>query len=207
MMNWRHLAWSGILFPLITLAGLTIIPESPIWLIQNGHIGRAYQSFLWLRGDTNIARNEINENLARINKERKSAAQTVEHLNSWRDFIQPSVSKPIVIIFTFILLFNLTGTYLIIYYAIDILSQVNLIVSPHNASVILSFVRLCVTIVFCWLFTRVKRRNIYLSAGIGSTFSTLVLATYLHNSDLFPSETLKLWVTSKGKEPFLNIYI
>lgn len=193
MMNWRNVALCGIILPIVTLVGTLMIPESPIWLIRNGHIEKAYQSFLWLRGDVNIARNELNENLSRINQERE-AVRNAAQSTSFRDFLQPSVAKPIAIIFAFILLFNLTGTYLIIYYAIDILSQVHLTVSAYKGSVILSFVRLVVTVGFCWLFTRVKRRNIYLIAGIGSTFSTLALAIYLHNENLFTSEIVKLWV-------------
>lgn len=193
-MNWRNVALCGIILPIITLVGTLIIPESPIWLIRNDHMEKAYQSFLWLRGDENIARNELNENLSRINQERL-AARGETHSTSYRDFLQPSVSKPITIIFAFILLFNLTGTYLIIYYAIDILSQVHLTVSTYLGSVILSVVRLIVTVGFCWLFTRVKRRNIYLIAGIGSTLSTLVLAAYLHTEAIFPEKSLKQWVT------------
>ncbi|XP_031624256.1 facilitated trehalose transporter Tret1-like [Contarinia nasturtii] len=192
-MSWRHLAWCGIIFPIITLAGIALIPESPIFLIRSGNIERAYKSFLWLRGDKNIARNELNKHLSQINQENE-ANQAAQNNNSWRDFFQPSVLKPIVIIFAFILFFNLSGTYLLIYYAIDILDQVHLKISSHNASVIISLVRLIVTIVFCWLFTKIKRRPIYLIAGIGSTCSTLILAAYLHFEGQFASETLKLLV-------------
>lgn len=193
-MDWRHVAMCGIVLPIVTLIGTFIIPESPIWLLRNNHMEEAYQSFLWLRGDASIARNELNENLCRINQEREIARNTAQ-MTSFRDILKPSVLKPITIIFAFILLFNLTGTYLIIYYAIDILSQVNLTVNAYSASVILSAVRLVVTVGFCWLFTRAKRRNIYLIVGIGSTFSTLVLAAYLHNEELFPNETMNLTVT------------
>lgn len=178
VMDWRLLAWSGVVLPIITLIGTLILPESPIWLIRHGKIERAYKNLLWLRGDPNIARNELNENLSRVNQEKESQPNTaISH--SWRDFVQPSVLKPIVIIFTFVLLFNLTGTYLIIYYANDVFSQVNFPITTERVHILLAVVRLIVTIGFCWLFMRVKRRKIYLIAGIGSTISTLVLAIYL----------------------------
>lgn len=179
VMNWRYLAWFGCLFLAIPIIGLTILPETPVWLIRNGKIDQAYKSLLWLRGDVNIARNELNENLSRLNQEKDAAARN-NNATSFRDFLQPPVLNPIAIIFGFILFFNLSGTYLIIYYAIDILSQMDLTVSPLNASVILSLVRLIVTIIFCWLVMHVKRRMIYLVAGVGSTFSTISLASYLY---------------------------
>lgn len=183
VINWQYLAWIGCLIPMITISGFFILPETPVYLCRNGHIERAYNSLLWLRGDANIARNELNEHLSRLNQEKDAAAVqnggNSESSMSFRDFLQPAVLKPIVIIFGFILFFNLSGTYLIIYYAIDILSQVDLIVSAEYASAILSVVRLIVTIGFCWLFMHVKRRMIYLLAGIGSSMSTLCLAGYL----------------------------
>ncbi len=192
-MDWRQLAWCGIVFPMMTLIGVLISPESPIWLIRKDRIDEAFKTLLWLRGNATIARTELNENLSRINQERE-ASQIVTESNSLRDFLRPAVLKPITIIFSFILLFNLSGTYLIIYYAIDILSQVNLTMSAAHASVILSIVRLIVTVGFCWLFMKVKRRNIYLIAGIGSTVSTLVLGVYLHTNSLLPNDKMNLWV-------------
>lgn len=178
-MNWRFLAWSGVVFPAITLIGLLILPETPNWLVRHDQIEKAYKNLLWLRGDPNIARNELNETLSRFNKEKETASKS-GNSHSWRDFLQPSILKPIVIIFSFILLFNLTGTYLIIYYANDVFSQVNFQISTEYVNVALSTVRLIVTFGFCWLFMHIKRRTIYLIAGIGSTISTLALAIYLH---------------------------
>lgn len=182
IMDWRNVAWTGIVFPMITLIGVFFLPESPVWLIRNGKIDQAYKALHWLRGEENLARNELNEHLSRISEEKESA-QNGNKNTTYRDFLQPSVLKPTVIICGFILFFNLTGTYLLIYYAIDILSQVKLIISPAVSSAILSVVRLVVTIGFCWLFMRVKRRHIYLIAGIGSICTTLILAGYLYTKD------------------------
>lgn len=203
-MNWRYLAWFGCVFPAMTIVGLGLLPETPAWLTRNGYIEQAYKSLFWLRGDANIARNELNEHLSRITQEKDAAAQQCDGDKSFRDFLRPPILKPIVIIFGFILFFNLSGTYLIIYYAIDILSQVDLIASPQYTSAMLSLDRLLVTIAFCWLFMRVKRRMIYLVAGIGSSLSTLGLAAYLYmrrdskldaTSDAPSSPLIDMWIS------------
>lgn len=180
IMSWRSLAWTGVILPILTLVGLVfIIPESPIWLIRHDQKGKALKNLIWLRGDANIARIELNQHSARLNEE-KANAQSSPAPSLWRDFRQPYALKPIVIIFSFILLFNLSGTYLIVYYALDIVSKANLAIGTQNANVILSSVRLIVTIVFCWLFMHVRRRRIYLIAGIGSTISSFALGYFLH---------------------------
>lgn len=189
-MTWRLLAWSGIVLPILTLISLMfIVPESPIWLIRHNRNSDALKILKWLRGDTNIARNELNANLARIDQEAATTTQQSIITTSWRDFFQPYAFKPIVIIFSFLVLFNISGTYLIVYYALDIISQVNLVISSQNANVILSIVRLIVTIGFCWLFMHYKRRRIYMIAGIGSTLSTFALSYFLFRGKTQQNQT------------------
>lgn len=180
VMDWRLLSYNNIILPTVSLLGLIFfLPETPIWLLRHNQTSKAYEQFLWLRGDADLAQNELNEHLVRLEQEKLSTQQSIDK-NSCRDYLQPSVIKPIIIIFGFILLFNISGTYLIVYYALDIINQVDLATSAQNISVILSIVRLIVTIGFCWLFMRIQRRRIYLIAGIGSTLTTLILALYLH---------------------------
>lgn len=180
IMSWRSLAWTGICLPILTLIGLTfIVPESPIWLIRHDQKGKALKNLIWLRGDANLARIELNQHSARLNEEKENAQRSPAS-SLWRDFRQPYALKPLVIISSFILLLNLSGTYLIVYYALDIVSEANLVIGTQNANVILSSVRLIVTILFCWLFMHVRRRRIYLTAGIGSTISSFALGYFLH---------------------------
>lgn len=186
VLDWRMLAWCGIVLPIISLLALFVLPETPLWLARHDKVNKAYKNLLWLRGDATIARNELNEYLARVNQEKSNANG---HNVSWKDYTERPVLKPIVIIFAFILLFNISGTYLIFQYALDIISQVKLSISTKNMTVLLSAIRLIVTIGFCWLFMRVARRKIYIISGIGSTISTLILAAFLLN----PSETQTIY--------------
>lgn len=191
IMSWRSLAWSGIILPILTLVGLTfILPESPIWLLRHDQRSKALKNLIWLRGDRNIARIELNQHSARLNEE-KANAQRSPAASLWRDFRQPYALKPIVIICSFILLLNLSGTYLIVYYALDIISKANLTIGTQNANVILSAVRFIVTIIFCWLFMHVRRRRIYLIAGIGSTISSFALGYFLYEGkNVFGNQTI-----------------
>lgn len=176
----------------MALIGLgLIVPESPIWLIRNSRSEAAMESLIWLRGDANVARLEFDELSVRYedemaNRRHKTAASSS---SLWQDFREPYAFKPILIIFPFLVLFNLSGTYLIVSYALDIISQVNLVVTAQNANVILSTVRLIVTIGFCWLFMHVRRRRIYLIAGIGSTISTFALGYVVSRSSDDPNHT------------------
>lgn len=178
-MHWRTLTYTFIILPILSLGGLFLIPETPVWLLRHDQKTKACKSFEWLRGSKDLARNELNEYLGRFEEEKAKGNAQSNEISVWHNFTQSSTVKPLFIITAFITLFNVSGTYLIIYYALDIIGQVGLETSRESIAIYLSVIRLAVTIGFCAIFMRVQRRSFYLFSGIGSTLSTLVLALFL----------------------------
>lgn len=181
LFTWRIITFTFIILPILVCIGLCFLPETPVWLVRHGQQTKAYKSFEWLRGSKDLARNELNEYLARFEQEKAHAAARAERTSIWYNFTQSAVLKPLFIITAFIALFNISGTYPIVYYALDIISQVGLEASKESIAIYLSLIRLIVTVGFCVIFMRVQRRSFYLFAGIGSTVSTLLLALFLQN--------------------------
>lgn len=180
-LQWRTIAWLCIVLPTLTLLTIAIIPETPIWLVRNGHIEKALKSLTWLRGNKIFALNELNQLTTRFEDEKLIEKQQNGPAQSfWTICATKAVYKPTIIVFLFILFFNVSGTYLIVTYAVDIIADMKFpLVEKSTATVIMSVIRLTVTIMFCWLFIHVSRRKIYLMAGIGSTLSTTTLAFYI----------------------------
>lgn len=169
-----------MVLPSLALIGLCFLPETPVWLLRHDQKTKACKTLEWLRGNEELARNELNENVVRIEQEKSSAtANDVQKTSNWHQFKRSSILKPLFIIVMFIILLNISGTYLIVYYALDIISQVGLEASKSSLSIYLSLIRLIVTIAFCFIFMRVQRRRFFLFAGIGSTLSTILLALFL----------------------------
>lgn len=179
LFDWRTLTYTFIVLPIVALVGLCFLPETPVWLLRHDQKTKACKTFEWLRGSKELAHNELNEYLGRFEQEKANAEQQGQHTSIWHQFTQSAVLKPLFIIITFILLFNISGTYLIVYYALDIISKVGLEASKSSLSIYLSVIRLIVTIAYCFIGMRVQRRSFYLFAGIGSIFSTLLLALFL----------------------------
>lgn len=50
--DWQTTALIGMMFPLVGLAIVSIIPESPVWLLCKGRTEEAEKSLSWLRGWT-----------------------------------------------------------------------------------------------------------------------------------------------------------
>lgn len=176
--HWRTIAWISVALPAFTFLTIAIIPETPIWLVRNGRCKEALKSLTWLRGDKVLATYELNKHKKRLEEDQILDEQQNDHpQNMWT---RKSVYKPTIIVFLFIIFFNISGTYLIVIYAVDIVVDLNLsLINESTATIVMSSIRLTVTIMFCWLFLHVSRRKIYLLAGIGSTLSTTALSIYI----------------------------
>ncbi|KAF7276862.1 hypothetical protein GWI33_009708, partial [Rhynchophorus ferrugineus] len=100
-----------------------------------------------------------------------------------RSFTRPHVLKPLLIINVFNILQILSGTYLVVFYAVDILSNVNgKIIDYFLAASLTACVRFVFTIIASLLLAFLGRRTIALISGIGSTTSALALGIVLHQN-------------------------
>lgn len=179
--QWRTIAWANVTLPTLALLAIVIIPETPIWLVRNGRNIKALKSLTWLRGSKIYAANELNSLTTRLVEDKAlEKQQNDQEISFWATCAKKAVYRPTIIVFLFIVFFNVSGTYLIILYAVDIIADLQFpLMEKSTTTVIMSAIRLLVTLIFCWLFIHVSRRKIYLLAGIGSTLSTAALAFYI----------------------------
>lgn len=83
-----------------------------------------------------------------------------------------------------------SGTYLIVFYAVDIITEIcnsstslgeSYEINTQEAATITALVRLIVTIIYCFLLLYCKRRSMYITAGVCSGVSSLVLSIFLYS--------------------------
>lgn len=176
LFDWRIVAWSGLVLPILSAISLLKIPESPTWLVRNNKTKEAYRALLTLRGEESIAQNELNNLVTAFEKEKDS--QTPNE-NIIQLVMQRTAMKPLLIVNIFQVLQLFSGTFLVVFYATDIISEFGSDVDANKASVLTSVVRVACTTLFCFLLLIIKRRTILNVSGIGSGISSLALGFYL----------------------------
>lgn len=153
-------------------------PESPVWLAQNGKIDKATKVLNLLRGGESYALKELEQLKIRLkNDQNKILDGTKESFFTMlRHF---SVIKPLIIINCFHFLLILSGTYIVVFYAVDIISEFGgESINTMTAVVLTAVVRLIFTVIFCFLLYFMKRRPMVIGSGIGSGLSSLTLGIY-----------------------------
>lgn len=175
--HWHLIALYNVILPAMAFIALYLSPESPIWLVRNGRLDDALVSAKWLRGNAIIAGAEIKEISNRIENEENIK------LGFWKELRAHSSLKPFVILNILIVLINLSGSYLFVFYAVDIVAGLDKSIDSFKLAIVTAGIRLIVNIIFCPLFYYIKRRPIFIFSGLTAGVGILLLAIHLYVSE------------------------
>lgn len=176
-MYWRNVAWCANILPLAAVVSIYLIPETPAWLLRNGYESRALKALTFLRGSEISAQKEANDMKQRLAKER---ATTRTNENIFRLCCQRVAMKPLVIVIVFSLLQMFSGTFIVIFYAIDIISEFGADFDNKHAAIWTAAVRVVCCMIFCAILIFVRRRRIMMISGIGSGIFCLALSAFMY---------------------------
>ncbi|XP_015603402.1 facilitated trehalose transporter Tret1-2 homolog [Cephus cinctus] len=183
--SWETVAFCGTALPLLALLTLSLIPESPAWLVKRRRIDAAKKALLWLRGgdivqvNTEIALLEARAkaDVARISSTASLSQQATSAISK---ILNPGVLKPLAIINIFNFLQILSGTYVIVFYGVNIISKLGGdSVDKYMAAVVTAAIRFLFCLVCCVLLLKVGRRPLGIISAIGTAVTCLILAGYM----------------------------
>ncbi|RZC37090.1 Sugar tr and/or MFS 1 domain containing protein, partial [Asbolus verrucosus] len=182
LLPWRYVAGLSTILPTLAITVFFFLPESPVWLVRNNSPDKARKALLWLRGGNAIqARNETEHLIERVELEVKTSkkAETKSEI-----FFRSEVIKPFIIINLFNLMQIMSGTYIIVFYAVDILSHINGEHIDHfMAAVLTACVRFVFSLIASLLLAMIGRRALAMTSGLGTAISALCLGTFLYPRD------------------------
>lgn len=126
------------------------------------------------------AKQEIQQLINRAESEKMQKQHSSQ--SKWRAFGTPQVLKPFIIVNVFNCLQTFAGVYLIVFYAVEIISHMgNSDINEFLAAVLTAGVRFLFTIVSSVLLAFLGRRVIGISSAIGTAISALCLAMFLYS--------------------------
>ncbi|XP_046826090.1 facilitated trehalose transporter Tret1-2 homolog [Vespa crabro] len=182
--EWNVVAFCGTVLPVVAFISFLFIPESPAWLIREGKIEKARSALLWLRGgdiermNTEIA---ILEARGKLDIGEKSLGTSFgQRVSSTLSIIvSPNVLKPLSIINIFNALQLSSGTYVIVFYAVDLVRDIGgKSVDSYVAAIITALTRFFFSLLACVLLLKIGRRSLGIFSAIGTSLASLVLVAY-----------------------------
>ena len=168
--TWRQLALLAIIPTTVLAVGsLLLMPESPRWLAQ---VGRGTDAVVALRA-LRPPKADVAKELGRINA--SLAALAAEPALSWGDVAKPSLSRPLGIVLTLMVLQQLTGVNCVFFNIGPIFSAVG-VADSDAAALLVALVQLPVSLGTCLLLDLAGRRTLLIAAAAGMALSCAGLA-------------------------------
>lgn len=159
--HWRKVAAICAGVSLLTPFLMYFVPESPLWLASKGQMKEAYNAMFWLRQSNNTAQQELME----FTKDRK-VGETMSFKQKMGLFKRKSVLKPFALLIVFFIFQEMSGIYVILYYAVDFFKSVGTSVNEFTASIIVGGVRVFMGAVGACLINSFRRKTLAAVSGL-----------------------------------------
>lgn len=159
--HWRKVAGICAGVSLLTPLLMYFAPESPLWLASKGHMKEAYHAMFWLRQNNNTAQQELME----FTKDRNTS-ENMTFKQKLGLFKRRNVLKPFVLLIVFFIFQEMSGIYVILYYAVDFFKSVGTSINEFTASIIVGGVRVFMGAVGACLINSFKRKTLAAVSGL-----------------------------------------
>ncbi len=138
-----------------------------------------------MRGGDLNCKNEFNQLITQIEQENKLRTENSKTESVWFKLRQVKFIKPLLLINVFNALQVFSGTYLIVFYAVDILTEIcnfgdNFEITTMQSAVLTALIRLILTTIYCALLMKCRRRKLYLTSALFSGLLSFILAMFLY---------------------------
>ncbi|KAL6423399.1 hypothetical protein ACFW04_010178 [Cataglyphis niger] len=183
--DWDIVAFCGIVPPIMAFIALCLVPESPAWLVRRNRNEEAKKALLWLRGgDIEQMNAEIALLTAGMRTNLTEPAENIslkKRISMVMSIIRdPGVLKPLIIIHIFNILQLSSGTYIIVFYAVDMMKDIGGgYVDNYLAAVVTAIIRFIFSIVSCIALLKMGRRSLGIISALGTSLASFTLAGYM----------------------------
>lgn len=182
--TWKTTTIVCALLPCLAMAILVAIPESPSWLATQGRLEEAITAFLWCRGHSVEAKEEL---LAMLERQRAPKAEPSSKSIRLKDLKRPEFLKPLVIINMYLLITQFCGVNAISFYTVSIMHDtMGDTFDEYTAMLIIDGIRVVSSIISCILLRHIGRRPTTIISGIGTAISLIALSSFIYISSSFP---------------------
>ncbi|XP_050423495.1 facilitated trehalose transporter Tret1-like [Adelges cooleyi] len=175
IMTWQIVSVLCALTSFLSFMAVNLTPESPSWLASKGRITDAAKSLMWLRRKSALADKELVEILDTLHADKNSGPTPAPTL---KDFMEPTVWKPFLILICFFLLQEASGIYIVLYYAVNFFQIAGSTLDSNLASIIVALLRLIMSVTGSICIQHLNRRTMAMTSATLMAISMAICGTY-----------------------------
>lgn len=173
IMPWQVVSILCAVTSILSFLLVNLTPESPSWLASKGRITDAGKSLMWLRRRTSLADKELAEILNTLGTGAETGCEP-----RLKDFTEPAVWKPFLILVCFFILQVSSGIYIILYYAVNFFQVAGSTLDNNVASIIVALLRLIMSITGSIFIQHLNRRTMAMTSAVLMCASMAACGSY-----------------------------
>lgn len=181
-LTWQLTALISVSLPCLAFILLLPVPESPSWLAKKGKLKEAEEAFLWCRGHSMEAKEEMYNMLE---AQKTSTTSTLTAKQKLSLLFKKEFLKPLAIINVFFVTTQFCGVNAITFYSVSIMQDtVGDGLDKYTSMLIIDVIRVLVSVLACVLLRKCGRRPLTILSGFGSAISLFVLSGFVYSTTL-----------------------
>lgn len=174
--DWKAIAFICATTAMLTFLATLILPESPSWLATNGSLTEATNALMWFRKDQAATDNEMADILETVKISRNSKPRSLKEMFFYCK--RTAVWKPLVILLTFFIFQELSGIYIVLYYAVDFFHHIGAFYDDYVASIMVGSLRFLISIFGAVCIQQFSRKIMTSTSGLLMGITMAVAAFY-----------------------------
>lgn len=183
-LTWQLTALICVTMPCLAFGLLLPVPESPSWLAKRGKLQEAEEAFLWCRGHSMEAKEEMYTML----ETQKTSTINLTTKEKLSHLLRKEFLKPLAIINVFFITNQFCGVNAITFYSVTIMQDtVGDGLDKYVAMLIMDTIRVVMSVVACVLLRKCGRRPLAIISGFGAAVSLFVLSAFVYLTTVEPN--------------------
>lgn len=198
-LHWRPVAFIALVFPIIVLVNLSLIPESPAWLLTQNRVKEAQEAFVWLRGRSQEALSELDGLVRKHEMQKKEEDASSVELTAFEklkaNVKKPEFLKPLGITLFFFFTTQFSGVNSVAFYTVSLMKNISGPGNEYLSMIAIDCVRVLMSFLACVLLKMCYRRTLMLVSGIGTSLCLISSAMFMYFDKMNPNNSNYSWLS------------